>query len=317
MPRHVRVFAASRLHFGLFTPAGGERRFGGVGAMVDAPGLRLSIHPASELAASGSLSDRALQFAHRWGEWNRQPVQCEIRVESAPAEHIGLGVGTQLGISVAAGLNAYYGLPAATPVELACSVGRGNRSAVGAHGFVLGGLIVERGKLKDEPLSPLDCRISLPDEWRFLLVRPDGIAGLSGEDEVSAFAQFSGDLHEHCDGLRREANEHLIPAAATADFEAFSASLYRYGHQAGLCFSEQQGGPYNGALLAGLVEWIRDLGGIGVGQTSWGPTLFVVCRSEDEARDLRRRIEGTWQAPSLSFTLAAPWNHPAIVEVFD
>ena len=53
-----------------------------------------------------------------------------------------------------------------TPAELAQSVGRGLRSAVGTYGFVHGGMIAERGKLPGEVISPLDARVVLPEDWR-------------------------------------------------------------------------------------------------------------------------------------------------------
>lgn len=315
MSRCVEVFASSRLHFGLLSPGWGERRYGGVGAMVNAPGLRLTIRSSATLTAFGPLAERAVQFASRWSESTAQNVACEIKVQSAPPEHVGLGVGTQLGLAVAAGLNAFYCLPAANALELACSVGRGHRSAVGAHGFVMGGLIVEQGKLPHEPLSPLDCRIDLPAEWRFLLVRPQGLSGLCGDDEVGAFPPPTDQLHRLCEELRTVANDGLVPAAATADFDAFASHLYHYGHQAGLCFAQRQGGPYNGPVLTSLVACIRAAGGIGVGQTSWGPTLFIVCRDQSAASSLQRRIATSWKGPPLDFILAAPWNRPAIVSV--
>src|SRR5439155_6189948 len=100
------------------------------------------------------------------------------------------GVGTQFALAVAAGLNAFFDLPSQGATELALSVGRGLRSAVGTYGFVFGGLLVEQGKLQEELISPLDCRINLPDPWRFVLVRPKGMSGLAGEDEADAFRRL-------------------------------------------------------------------------------------------------------------------------------
>ena len=317
MPRRVHVFAPSRLHFGLLSPGWGDRRFGGVGAMVDAPGLRLTLRSSSSRVADGPLARRAMHFASRWAETVGQPVACHLEVESAPPEHVGLGVGTQLGLAVAAGLNAFYGLPSASALELACSVGRGDRSAVGAHGFVMGGLIVEQGKLAHEPISPLDCRIDLPADWRFLLVRPEGLHGLSGAEEACAFPDATQELRGVCDELRGLASEQLIPAAATGDFEAFASCLFEYGYRAGLCFAGRQGGAYNGPVLSNLVECIRSVGGVGVGQTSWGPTLFVVCPDRASAEALEARIAASWKEPSLVFTTAAPWNRPAAIHVVD
>ena len=58
-------------------------------------------------------------------------------------EHAGLGSGTELPLSVAAGLNAFWGLPARRRRNWA-ERGPGSRSAVGTYGFVFGGLIVEQ-----------------------------------------------------------------------------------------------------------------------------------------------------------------------------
>jgi beta-RFAP synthase len=316
MPRLVRVAAPSRLHFGLWSLAGAERSYGGVGAMIERPGLYLEIAEAAELAAEGPLAARALAFARRWAEFHRrQPPKCAIRIASAPPEHAGLGTGTQLGLSVAAGLSAWCGLPDQTPLELALSIGRGLRSAVGTHGFVLGGLIVEQGKLEGEPISPLDCRIPLPDAWRFVLVRPHGLAGLAGDDEASAIASLPAIPEATTQSLVDLTRDRLVPAAAMGDFDAFAHSLYRYGHDAGMCFAARQGGAYNGPQLAALVEHIQSLGYEGVGQSSWGPTLFVATRDEQAARNLVDRLENE-RFGRLEMTISAPCNSGARIEVF-
>src|SRR5262245_10254798 len=103
-PVHVR--APVRLHFGLFgfgRTSGPQ--WGGVGVMVEPPTVDVTIEPATEFSVSGSLAERAGQFARSaLREWQRSsPPACHIHVESPP-EHAGLGVGTQLGLSIAAGL---------------------------------------------------------------------------------------------------------------------------------------------------------------------------------------------------------------------
>src|SRR5262249_8559712 len=153
---------------------------------------------------------------------------CRLQIEEAIPQHAGLGSGTQLALAVAAALNVFAGLPSQTPQELALSVGRGLRSAVGTFGFVFGGLIVEQGKLPDEPISPLDCRIDLPLAWRFVLLRPRGLAGLAGRDETEAFAALAAVPEAITKELITETRERLVPAAAMEDFPEFARSLYRY-----------------------------------------------------------------------------------------
>jgi predicted sugar kinase len=170
-------------------------------------------------------------------------------------------------------------------VELAVSVGRGKRSAVGTYGFALGGLIVERGKLPGEAISPLDCHLDLPAEWGALLACPRGAAGLANLDEALAFEQLPQVPTAVTKELARIVREEMVPGAAQADFEAFADAVYRYGRLSGTCFAALQGGPYNGPKLTAIVERCRAMGLAGVGQSSWGPTIYALVRSRSEAND--------------------------------
>jgi beta-RFAP synthase len=284
--------------------------------MVERPGLQLAIRPCDRSAATGPFAERAMVFARRWSEFHRLPLpSCRIEIADAPPEHAGLGTGTQLGLAIAAGLSAFVGLPSQSPQELALSVGRGLRSAVGTYGFVQGGLIVEQGKLPGELISPLDCRIDMPAQWRFVLVRPTGLTGLAGDDESAALDALPAIPAEVTERLIAEARDGLVPAAATGDFAQFAESLYRYGNLSGQCFAARQGGPYNGPVLARLVEQIRSLGGVGVGQSSWGPTLFVVQPNQAAADELSLAIQVQHSAGELAIMLAPPANRGAQIEV--
>ena len=290
--------------------------YGGVGAMVDQPALKLKVSASSSFESAGPLAERAHDFAQRWGEFHRlsQLPACRIEILAVPPNHVGLGVGTQLGLSVAAGLNAFAGLPTAGPQELALSVGRGQRSAIGTYGFMMGGLIVERGKLPGEPISPLDCRIDLPEEWRFVLLRPVGWQGLSGEQEEQAIGGLPRVPDEVTDRLVAIARDELIPAAATANFPQFAESLYQFGHLAGSCFAARQGGPYNGPVLTRLIDWLRSRGYGGVGQSSWGPTLFAAVPNQHSAIVLVDLLQRSHPEGPLEVTIAAPNNRGALVQ---
>lgn len=316
MPSTVVVHAPSRLHFGLFALASQTgRQFGGVGAMVDQPGLRLRISAESTWCTAGPLAPRLEAAAERWCRFHdcERPC-CNVTVEGAPPEHVGLGVGTQLALSVAAGLSSFCGLPASAPQELAISVGRGLRSAVGTYGFAMGGLIVERGKLPGELISPLDTRLDLPPVWRFVLVRPLDARGLSGELEKSALDKTPVPVNV-TEELIAEVREQLVPAAAGADFGAFAKSLHRYCRQAGSFYVRQQGGIYNGPALTALADRIKSWGHEGVGQSSWGPTLFVVQPDAQSAHSFAERLRRELDGPKFDVIVAEPNNVGARVEV--
>jgi beta-RFAP synthase len=315
MSHAITVHAASRLHFGLLSFGDRHaRQYGGIGAMVTRPGLIVRFTRSDAFATSGPLAERVHGFARQWANYHRfdELPHCAIDVLSAPREHIGLGVGTQLAMATAAGLSALHHLPTQSAGELAASVGRTGRSAVGTYGFTLGGLIAERGKLPGEPLSPLDCHLDLPPDWRFVLIAPRDVAGIANDQERTAFANLPAVPAAVTADLTRLARERLLPAAAQGDFATFAASVYQYGRHSGECFASLQGGPYNGPRLAALVAHLRSHGVIGVGQSSWGPTIYVLARDDAEAQQVAALSRA--QEPDAELWIAAPANQGARIE---
>ena len=315
-PSAVHVTAASRLHFGLISLGGSRPRiFGGVGVMVEPPNIRVRIEPSDHFSVEGTHADRVAEFVAVWQQYWQKPNRplCSIVLESAPRMHIGLGVGTQLGLAVARGLNVFCGLEVLTPEQLAHSVGRGSRSAVGTHGFFHGGLIYELGKGSNETLGPLAKSVPLPEAWRFVLITMRESQGLYGCGEQQAFGQlpeFALDLSE---SLRQEAEQRLVPSAACGDFEKFSDSVFRFGYQSGLGFAAIQGGAYNGEYLSQIVERLRSHGVRCVGQSSWGPTIFAGCVNQTDAETLVAWIQNQSWGDPCDLAIARPCNHGAVV----
>ncbi|MEX0819096.1 MAG: hypothetical protein WD070_05875, partial [Pirellulaceae bacterium] len=238
--------------------------------MIDRPGLKLRVAMAKRLEIYGRLPDRVREAALQWGATSKgmDELRCKIELMSAPRMHVGLGVGTQLALAVATGLNAFHNVATPSAEELARSVGRGLRSAVGTYGFMAGGLIAEQGKLPAETVSSLLERVPLPREWRFVLVSPTSGVGLHGAQEQSAFDELPPVPAAVTRQLSEIMRDRILPTAKSARFAEFSAAIYDFGFLAGSCFEAVQGSAYNGAELERLVQRIRSLGVRGVGQSS-------------------------------------------------
>lgn len=289
----TRVTAPSRLHFGLFRVPDDsphdppERAFGGVGLMIDQPGVVVTARPADSWRVEGALASRAQEFALRFvaslPEPDRRPFQ--ILVERCPAEHTGLGVGTSLALAVAKALAVECGFPDLSAVDLAARVGRGARSAVGVHGFDHGGLIVEAGKLPGETVSPLVVRVGLPEEWRVVLFTPASAGRWHGGRERAAFAAAR---RGPTDALCRVALLGILPAARAGDLAAFGDAVHEFNQLAGEPFAAEQGGTYASPEAAEVIDGLRSRGVRAAGQSSWGPTVFAIVGSDGEARDLAR-----------------------------
>ena len=72
----------------------------------------------------------------------------------------------------------------------------------------------------------------------------------------------------------------LLPALAARDLNAFGEALYEFNARAGDAFAPAQGGRYSGPAVANCVARLRARGITGVGQSSWGPTVFAIVARE-------------------------------------
>jgi beta-RFAP synthase len=313
----VIVQTTSRLHFGLFCPGGAAgstdgveaaRRFGGAGLMIEQPGIRLSASPAKGWSATGPLAERVLAFAQRFADsvaaGSAGATPCAFRVEEAAPEHAGLGTGTQLALAVGQGLASVWGLRLSV-AEIATRVGRGERSALGVHGFAQGGFLVEGGQSRSATLAPLVAHCAAPSKWRVLLVRPVGVTGTHGVAERAAMAGLRGSSST-TDALCRLVLLGMLPAIAEADVDSFGDALFEFNVRAGEPFAAVQGGTYSSNAVAEIVAFLRGEQLRGVGQSSWGPTVFAVVGGEDRALELMRRVRQRFgEACDIVLTRAA------------
>lgn len=341
----VKIVAPSRLHFGLFafgeTSDLNRKLFGGIGVMVNAPSLKLNVTKAKGFqvvvgeplrkALNTSLSDvtdRIHDYAACWldrcgkTELKDQGIEtvhdfdCCVELLDAPPVHSGFGSGTQLGMSLAAGLNHFFGIGTCSASELSQSVNRGKRSAVGSFGFIHGGFLVDGGRKSTEQFSQLHGYCDLPDQWRWVLFRVDKSQGLSGDSENAAFGELKPVSTKTTQRLQQLTRDLIYPAALRGDFETFSDAIYQYNRTAGNCFAKVQGGPYNGAEISRLIDQLREIGVQGVGQSSWGPIVYAVCPDEDSAQNLLSEI-GPKLVGNTETWIASTANHGATISVLN
>lgn len=309
----MTVVAPCRLHFGLFhVPVDGlthwpdgrpVRRFGGLGLMIQEPATRVSGIMTGEFTpAVGTLACRASDIARIVSEKITLPhlngSYLHVRADGPP-EHIGLGVGTALTLAVAFKARRLLHDPADTTEQDARLLGRGERSGVGLHGFQHGGFIVDDGKLANE-LPQVRERIEFPAAWRIVLARPAVEAPWHGQAERSAFHRRrpAAEALATTTRLVRTANEFMIPALKREDFEAFAASLTDFNRIAGEPFHDDQGGPYASPAVAAVIDELLSWNVRGVGQSSWGPTVFALTPNEADAHRLAARVRGRF--PNLA-----------------
>jgi beta-ribofuranosylaminobenzene 5'-phosphate synthase len=250
----------------------------------------VTAEPASRWSAEGPLAERVLQVAQRvttrLAREGAAVPPTRFRVLSAPREHVGLGVGTQLSLAVTRMLATLAGLPELSTVRLAELSERGLRSGIGLHGFIHGGLIVDGGHRTSGSLPPLVSHLDFPDDWSILVVLPRVAQGCHGLEELHAFAQLPAIPEQVSERLCRLVLLGLLPAVAECDLENFGASLSELQQQVGRCFAPAQGGTFAHPESEAVVAFLEAEGLRGVGQSSWGPALYGFTRASDRERTL-------------------------------
>lgn len=290
MPTAVEITTGSRLHFGPLAAGQTSRRsFGGVGLMVQEPALQLGAHPdaCDRYWGPAELADRVRDVLQRLRRSvpDGVPQGWAVRIVQPIPLHQGFGGGTQLALAAA---RAVLGDRPAPPEQLARWTGRGKRSAIGVHGFALGGWLVDAGKSAGRDLGALVARVDFPAEWPILLWSRCGVNGLCGAAERAALERLPPMPPALTDRLAGIVLRELLPAMAERDVQEFSRGLRAYGELVGQFFAPVQGGIYADPQASEVIGWLERRGLVGVAQSSWGPTLAVVLPDDAAAAAVAR-----------------------------
>lgn len=296
----TRVSTPCRIHLGLLnilsdvthwpdgTPA---RRYGGIGFMVESPRIIVEARRSATWSSNGPSAGRALIFAQKTVAILPYESQSPFHIEvvTCPPEHVGLGVGTQLGLAVARAVATEAGHPEIETATLAQAIGRGERSAIGIHGFTAGGLLLEGGKLNPHRPAPLLGRYEIPAEWPLVVITPRSESGdWAGIRERQAFARPRSveRMMALTESMTRLIVLGMIPALIEQDVNAFGAAFTEYNRFGGRMFAEDQGGDYSSETVKKIIDVCLKSGATGAGQSSWGPTVVAVCPDEPAAHSV-------------------------------
>lgn len=320
---------------------GSPLRFAGLGLMLTQPSFEICLGTdlAQCIAPAPLPAETARRIEDVIARFEPQPhsplTQSDFRIEVTQALplHSGLGAGTQLACAVAVGLELCARVPQAalsassydwqslSELQPAISAnwlvehsGRGLRSAVGLHGFLHGGLVLDHGQSSQ---AGAECRtrdlatncVAMSQQWRVVLVWPNHSERISGQRESEWIAKLSEQPNPARDKMFRLAEQIQAAAITHGDFENFVNLLDEYMAYAAQLFQRQQGGMYNGPEIAAAVRAAQDVGLRGVGQSSWGPTVFGFAINEHVAHDCSQRLAAAH--PDWPVMVSSPAQHGA------
>lgn len=298
----VTIETPARLHLG-FLDLGGEcgRVFGSIGVAIEQPRYVLEVRPADRIEAHGEAREECLRILDRLSRQLRLERGVRVHGLASIPRHVGFGSGTQLELSLASAIARLFDLP--VPIgELARMAGRGRRSGVGIATFEKGGFVVDAGRrngpadglgvdpLADGEVPPVIVHHPVPEDWFFVIVTPQSVEGLSGNREERVFVGLPP-MGEHKVGkICRLTLMKVIPGVLQDDIRGFGEAITEIQLLMGEHFAPYQGGVYATAIGKEVAEFALKQGAHGVGQSSWGPTMFALVRGEGAAATLAEKI---------------------------
>ncbi len=315
----ITIHTGSRLHLGIFSePPPSGRLFRGCGLMIDAPGFHLSLRP--RLGHTDHLIDAPTNYASRIKSLlhrldsslsSDERIPVEVALHSYYSPHTGLGSGTQLAMAIVDAWSTIHEIPINSVTQAMDLAGRGERSSIGSTGYFQGGFLIDDGKPSLDTPGSIRTRYEVPGEWRVLLFCLSTGIGLAGTAEKDAFAHIDQVRHPHAEELSRCLDVDLPLALTRQDFHAFSTLIDKFGQLVGTQFSSIQGGIYASRQAEEIVHFLREQGLAGIGQSSWGPTLFAFCPTEQSARKYQAKLATSLPHLDWQVTTARPLNTPA------
>lgn len=264
--------------------------------MIDSPGFTVSTRSNDsnedeiriQNGESTELIQRVQKVIDRFRDRTSIPLFWKIDLSSSIPLHNGLGGGTQLALAVAYTLSRYYNDKIKAPNDLALAAGRGKRSSIGTFGFFQGGFLIDSGKTTPDDIGTCEVRLPVPENWRVLLVTPNEQHGLAGSAEIEAFKQLPPLGKATADKLTSILHDDMSKAVEHSNLNQFQNSVHTFGQIVGEQFSSVQHGVYATAFAQEIADAMIERGIGGVGQTSWGPTLFGFFDSSEEELILKK-----------------------------
>jgi beta-RFAP synthase len=197
-------------------------------------------------------------------------------------------------MAVGLALSSWFRLAICNADQLSTIMERGLRSAIGTHGFLRGGFLVDRGKRTGDELASLGLHFDFPESWPILVLTLRAAGGIHGPEEIEAFKRIPQSTVEHRDRMIEMVKNQIAPAIATTNYDQLGDALFEYGRSSGSAYKSVQGGDFHSPPIEKLVYRVRDLGVPAVGQSSWGPCVFAIIRDNETADSLAEKLNAEY-----------------------
>jgi len=320
----ITITTPSRLHFGLIDLNGELGRInGGIGVALEKPGWEIigykidEISSKIDLAKADSRTKIAIEKFDAFFKTKTDELNFVIK-KDLPA-HMGLGSKTQFLLAIGTILSHIHEIDT-TPREIAKVIQRGGTSGIGVAAFEAGGFILDSGhsfgpgKQTDSfkpsskskaPPPPVIFQNYPPENWRFIVIIPNVPEGASGDKEVKLFEDCCPIPAEQVEKLSRLILMKILPSFVEQDIKTFGEGLtelqtkfHRFGMDR-----------YDSTLNNDILTELRTNTMVfGSGISSFGPTMYALTNSQDNAEKIIRQVNDNYSKNEIKYISASKVN---------
>jgi len=285
------ISTPARLHLGFINLDFNKLRdFGSLGLTIDTFKTVIEAEESKKFLINGKNSSKVEEIIKLLSKtYTLKP--CKLNIKHTIPEHVGLGSGTQLALSISTIL-FHISNKELDIEEFAKITNRGKRSSIGINCFKSGGFFVDAGrKKKSKELSPIIFRQFWPNSWRIILITDPSDQGLYGKRENNEFDKIGMNKNfttsENCEALIT----NIIPGIIEKDFEMFCDGIQIIQRNTASKFSKAQGGMFSSKKIGKIFNVLEKNGMKGYGQSSWGPTSFIFCKDFAHKKEILKKIK--------------------------
>ena len=257
------------------------------------------------------------------------PVQ--ITIKQALSPHMGLGSKTQISLAIAKALSLLIKKINKIEIditELTELVSRGGTSGIGYRSFSEGGFILDCGHIfgkncEKETFLPSSAsnakpartlvRYNFPKKWKILLSILNVPAGASNTEEINIFQKYCPVPLQEVQELSHLILMQTLPGIIEEDLSVFGNSILKFQD---LGFKKIEVSLQH-QRVKDLMTFQINNGVKCVGMSSFGPTIYSIFESDDDAISMSKLIKDEFSDIGVTCIITEANNKGTEIQIKD
>ena len=251
----IQIISPARLHFGFLeiNSNQGDNLLGGIGLSIDKFHTKISMKRNAKIKVKGKTLNKASLFLSTFCRKIKLKPNFFLNVEKTSPQHIGLGSGTQLALSIGKAISDLNNLNLKIE-KIGKILNRSYRSNVGLINFKHGGFLIDL-KIKNKFFSNIN-KVFFPEDWKIILIK-DTKQGLHGKNEIDAFKKIRSFPKINHIKLTDLVLFQIYPSLIENNFDEFSKAISKLQNIMGNYFNVLQGGIFSSQAVSSVLSFLK------------------------------------------------------------